>query len=314
MVNKSIGKPLGKKLIPMKRSTGDILFASILLLPALIMTIVFIIVPIIDSVIKSFLDFKIKNIISGQPGKWNNFENYIRLFQNEKLMGAVTATFSFVIFVVIMQFIFGMILALILNSNVKFARFIRSIIMTPWVVPTIISALIWMWMFQPQYGLVKYLVSVFSGGAVTDFAMLNNPSTALIGIGIAALWKQIPLTTLLLLAGLQNVPEDMLEAATIDGAGKTRRFFNIILPYLKSVIKIVISMAIIANFKQFPLIWTMTGGGPDNSTTTLAVLSYREAFVSNNLGSGAAVTTIWMLLMIVVIFIYNKLLGSTDMD
>ncbi len=314
MENKSIDRPLRKKLIPMRRSTGDIIFSSLLLLPALIMTIVFIIVPIIDSVIKSFLDFRIKNIISGQPGKWNNFGNYIKLFQSEKLMGAIIATFSFVIFVVILQFIFGMILSLILNSNVKFARFIRSIMMTPWVVPTIISALIWMWMFQPQYGLVKFLVSALSGGAVSDFAMLNNPSTALMGIGIAALWKQIPLTTLLLLAGLQNVPEDMLEAATIDGAGKTRRFFNIILPYLKSVIKIVISMAIIANFKQFPLIWTMTGGGPDNSTTTLAVLSYREAFVSNNLGSGAAVTTIWMLLMIVVIFIYNKLLGSTDMD
>lgn len=309
-----MSRPLRKKLIPMKRSTGDIIFSSLLLLPALIMTIVFIVVPIVDSVIKSFLDFRIKNIISGQPGEWNNFANYIRLFQSQKLMGAIIATFSFVIFVVILQFIFGMILALILNSNVKFARFIRSIMMTPWVVPTIISALIWMWMFQPQYGLIKYFVGLVSGGEITNFAMLNNPKTALLGIGIPALWKQIPLTTLLLLAGLQNVPDDMLEAATIDGAGKTRRFFDIVLPYLKSVIKIVISMAIIANFKQFPLIWTMTGGGPDNSTTTLAVLSYREAFVSNNLGSGAAVTTIWMLLMIVVILIYNKLLGATDID
>lgn len=186
--------------------------------------------------------------------------------------------------------------------------------MTPWVVPTIISALIWMWMFQPQYGLIKYIVSFFTGGKVADFAMLNNPSAALYGIGIAALWKQIPLTTLLMLAGLQNVPDDMLEAATIDGAGKVRKFFAIILPYMKSVIKIAMSMAIISNFKQFPLIWTMTGGGPQNSTTTLAILSYREAFVSNNLGSGAAVTTIWMLLMIVVIFFYNRVLGSTEMD
>ena len=314
MVNKSMGRPLRKKLIPVKRSTGDIIFSSLLLLPALIMTITFIIVPIVDSVIKSFQDFRIKNIISGQPGEWNNFANYIKLLQSQKLIGAIIATFSFVLFVVILQFIFGMILALILNSKVLFARFIRSIMMTPWVVPTIISALIWMWMFQPQYGLVKYFVGVFSGGAITDFAMLNNTKTALLGIGIAALWKQIPLTTLLLLAGLQNVPDDMLEAATIDGAGRTRKFFSIVLPYLKSVIKIVISMAIIANFKQFPLIWTMTGGGPDNSTTTLAVLSYREAFISNNLGSGAAVTTIWMLLMVVVIVIYNKLLGTTDID
>ena len=90
------------------------------------------------------------------------------------------------------------------------------------------------------------------------------------------------------------------------------RFFRITLPYMKSVIKVVLSMAIIENFKQFPLIWTMTGGGPDNSTTTLAILSYREAFVSNNLGSGAAVTTVWMLLMIVVVIVFNKLMGDNQ--
>ncbi|NLM72561.1 MAG: sugar ABC transporter permease [Clostridiaceae bacterium] len=297
-----------------KRSTGDRLFSGILVLPAVVITVIFIIVPIIDSVIKSFLDFRVKNIISNQPGKWNNFENYIKLFQNEKLTGAIITTFSFVLFVVILQFVFGMLLALILNSKIKGARFLRSIMMTPWVVPTIISALIWMWMFQPQYGLMKYIVQLFTGGAVTDFAILNNPSTALLGIGIAALWKQVPLTTLLFLAGLQNVPDDMLEAATIDGANKVRQFFSIVLPYMKSVINVAMSMAIINNFKQFPLIWTMTGGGPDNATTTLAILSYREAFVSNNIGSGAAVTTVWMLLMVVVVFIYKKLMGETEVD
>jgi len=186
--------------------------------------------------------------------------------------------------------------------------------MTPWVVPTIISALIWMWIFQPQYGLMKYIISFFTAGQISDLAMLNNPNLALLGISIAALWKQIPLTTLLLLAGLQNVPDDMLEAATVDGANNATKFFRIIIPYMKSVIKVAMSMAIIENFKQFPLVWTMTGGGPNNSTTTLAILSYREAFVSNNLGSGAAVTTVWMLLMIVVILIYNRIMRSQDMD
>jgi multiple sugar transport system permease protein len=202
-----------------------------------------------------------------------------------------------------------MILALVLNSRIRAARFLRSIMMIPWVVPTVISALIWMWIYQPQYGLLKYLARVVSGGRVTDLAMLNRPVLAMFGIAIAALWKQIPLTTLLFLAGLQNVPDDMLEAATVDGAGSRVRFFSIILPCMKSVIKVALSMAIIENFKQFPLIWTMTGGGPNNATTTLAILSYREAFISNNLGSGAAVTTLWMLLMILVIFLYNRLMG-----
>jgi multiple sugar transport system permease protein len=185
--------------------------------------------------------------------------------------------------------------------------------MTPWVVPTVISALIWMWLFQPQYGFVKYLVNLVSLGKVQDFAMLNNPRTALAGVGIAALWKQIPLMSLLLLAGLQNVPQEINEAAMIDGAGKFRRFLSVTLPYLSPVIKVSISMAIIENFKQFPLFWTMTGGGPNNATTTLAVLSYREAFVSMNLGSGAAVTTLWMLMMILVVFFYNRVFRVQDL-
>ena len=293
------------KTLSSKRS--DSLFSLILDLPAFFLLAGFIVVPIIDSVIKSFQTFGIKNIITKKPGVWNDFANYLYLFKTDDFTGATLHTFSFVIGVVLVQFVLAILLALILNSNIKGARFMRSIMMTPWVVPTVISALIWMWLFQPQYGLLKYLVSVVSFGQITDFAILNNPSTALTGVALAALWKQIPLMTLLLLAGLQNVPQDISEAAMIDGAGKIRRFFSIILPYLSPVIKVSVSMSIIENFKQFPLFWTMTGGGPNNATTTLAVLSYREAFVSMNLGSGAAVTTLWMLMMIVVIFGYNKL-------
>ncbi len=296
------------------RQRNDRIFAGALLLPSVLITVIFILIPVVDSVIKSFLDYRVRNIISGTPGEWNNFENYIRLFNNGRLGMSIVHTLTFVVGVVVAQFLIGMALALILNSNIKFTRFVRSIMMAPWVVPTIISGLIWMWLYQPQYGLLKYLIGIFTSGSVSDFAILNNPSTAMLGIAIAALWKQIPLTTLLLVSGLTNVSEDLLEAATIDGAGSVKKFFYITIPSIMSVIKITVSMAIIENFKQFPLFWTMTGGGPDNATTTLAILSYREAFVSNNLGAGAAVTTVWMLLMIVVIFVYNRIFRNVDMN
>ena len=128
----------------LNKKRGDQLFSAILILPTLLVTTIFILVPVIDSVIKSFLEFKVRNIISGKPGEWNNFENYIRLFNGGKLLPAIVTTLTFVVGVVLIQFILGMTLALILNSNVKCARFIRSIMMMPWVVPTIISALIWM--------------------------------------------------------------------------------------------------------------------------------------------------------------------------
>jgi multiple sugar transport system permease protein len=298
----------------LSRYHRDTYFSFFLDLPALLLAVSFILVPIVDSVIKSFQTFQLRNIISRKPGIWNDFANYLYLLKTDEFGNATLHTFSFVLGVVLAQFVMAMLLALILNSNIKGARFMRSIMMTPWVVPTVISALIWMWLFQPQYGLLKYLVSVVSGGRVGDFAILNNPATALSGVGIAALWKQIPLMSLLLLAGLQNVPSDISEAAMIDGAGKVRRFFSIILPYLSPVIKVSVSMAIIENFKQFPLFWTMTGGGPNNATTTLAVLSYREAFVAMNLGVGAAITTLWMGMMIVVIFLYNKTFRIQDMQ
>ena len=296
-----------------KSQTGDKIFAIALMIPAIITTVSFILVPVVDSIYRSFFDYKVRNIISGQPGVWNNFANYTKLFSNGKLIPSMTNTLAFVFGVVIAQFVLGMALALILNSNVKFLRFIRSIMMVPWVVPTLISGLVWLWMFQPQYGLVKYFVGILTKGRITDFAILNNPATAMFGVSVAALWKQIPLATLLLLAGLANVPEDMQEAAKIDGANGVQRFFRIVLPYMKSVIKVTVSMSIIENFKQFPLFWTMTGGGPNNSTTTMAILSYREAFVSNNFGSGAAVTTVWMLMMIIVVYIYNRIFKSEDM-
>ncbi len=292
------------------RAQGDRLFALALLVPGIITTVLFILIPLVDSIYRSLFDYKVSNIISGKPGVWNNFANYLNLFSNGKLPVAVMNTLVFVFGVVLAQFVIGLALALVLNSNIKYARFIRSIMMVPWVVPTVISGLVWMWMFQPQYGLVKYLVGIVTQGRIADFAILNNPATAMFGVSIAALWKQIPLGTLLLLAGLANVSEDMIEAAKIDGANARQRLFRIVLPDMKSVIKVTVSMSIIENFKQFPLFWTMTGGGPSNSTTTMAILSYREAFVSNNFGSGAAVTTVWMLMMVVVIIIYNMIFRS----
>ncbi|MGD1817467.1 MAG: carbohydrate ABC transporter permease [Pleomorphochaeta sp.] len=289
-------------------------YSFVLTIPATLLTFIFIIIPIIQSLIMSFQKYGVKNIISGKPGVWNNFRNYTKLFESHQIPEAAYHTLWFVLFVIIFQFIIGMALALVLNKNFRGSRFFRSVMMTPWVVPTVISGLIWMWLFQPQYGFIKYFVSIISGGTITDLAVLNNPKTALGGIAIAALWKQIPLTTLLLLAGLQNVPNSTIEAATIDGAGAIRRFISIVLPYLAPVIKIAMSMAIIENFKQFPLFWTMTGGGPNGSTTNFAILSYREAFVSMDLGSGAAVTTIWMLMMILIVGIYQKSFKVQDMS
>ena len=199
------------------RERNDRIFAGALLLPSVLITVIFILIPVVDSVIKSFLDYKVKNIISGTPGVWNNFANYIKLFNNGKLGMAVAHTLVFVAVVVIAQFLLGMALALILNSDIRFARLVRSVMMAPWVVPTIISGLIWMWMYQPQYGLLKYLTGLATGGRITDFAILNNPKTAMLGIVAAALWKQIPLTTYFWCPGLPTFPKTFWRRRPLTG-------------------------------------------------------------------------------------------------
>lgn len=301
-----------KKFNLHSRIVQEKLFCFVLLLPAIILCVTFIIIPIIDSVFMSFTDYKIANLTQNIPGEWNHFGNYTRLWNSGKLQSAAVITIVFVAITVILTFVVSMILALILNTNIIGARFFRSIMMIPWVIPTVIAGLLWAWVYANPYGLLQHLVSVFSGGAVTNFGILNNQSTALWGIIIAALWKQIPLMALLLLSGMQSIPDDMLEAARIDGANYMNCLFRIIIPHMKSVIAVTVSMCIIENFKQYPLFATLTNGGPTGATTTLAVLSYDEAFVNYNYGSGAAVTTVWLFLMIVVVFIFNRIFKSDE--
>lgn len=297
-----------------KRGITERIFWCVLIAPSVLIVTLFIIIPIIDSIFKSFTDYKLVNIVKNIAPQWNQFANYTKLFESGVLTSSSLITFKFVLITTVLSLTVSMCLALVLNSDLKGARLFRSLMMTPWVVPTVISALVWLWIYQPQYGLLRYLVNVLTFGRVPDFAILNSSKTALIGVVIVALWKQIPLMTLLLLAGLQNVPTDVLEAAQLDGANGAVGFFRITVPYMSSVIKTSVSMIMIDNFKQFPLFWQMTSGGPNGSTTTLAVLSYKEAFIGHNFGSGAAVTTIWMLFMILFVFLYNKLFPKADLD
>jgi len=290
----------------------DLVFYIVLLLPAVLLCLAFIIIPIVDSVAMSFTTYKIANLTSGAPGVWNNFGNYTRLWKAGKLQSAAGITVFFVAVTVVLTFVISMTLALLLNTKIHGARLLRSVMMIPWVIPTVIAGLLWAWIFANPYGLLQYLVGVFTGGRVTGFSILSGQNTAIWGVILAALWKQIPLMALLLLSGMQSIPEDMLEAATIDGAGYFTRLTHIIIPHMKSVIAVTVSMCIIENFKQYPLFATLTNGGPTGATTTFAVLSYDEAFVNYNYGSGAAVTTVWLGLMILVVFLFNRVFRKDD--
>ena len=293
----------------LKSKTGDKVFGTVLLLPAIFIVGGFIFLPVVQSVFYSFFNFKLTR--KKMPLEWNSFDNYISLWESGKLQNAFAITFQFMILVVVIVFLMGLIMSLFMNRGTSGERLTRTLTLLPWGTPTVIVALLWSWMFQAEYGVVNFILLKLHLIA-EPMGFLVNPDSALASVGVAAIWRQLPFMFIMLLAGLQGIPGEMYEAAHIDGASKIQSFIHITLPFLRNVIRSSILVTIITNFKQFPLFWTMTGGGPMNRTETLAILTYKNAFVNLNFGVGAAVAASWMIVLIVFSLLYNRIFKEAE--
>lgn len=293
----------------LKSKAGDNVFGTILLLPSIFIVGGFIFLPVVQSVFYSFFNFKLTR--KKMPLVWNNFDNYKSLWESGKLQNAFAITFQFMILVVVIVFLMGLIMSLFMNRGTSGERLTRTLTLLPWGTPTVIVALLWSWMFQAEYGVVNYILMKLHFIS-EPMGFLVNPESALASVGVAAIWRQLPFMFIMLLAGLQGIPGEMYEAAHIDGASKIQSFIHITLPFLRNVIRSSILVTIITNFKQFPLFWTMTGGGPMNRTETLAILTYKNAFVNLNFGVGAAVAASWMIVLIIFSLLYNRIFKEAE--
>jgi len=281
------------------------------MVPAMLFVGVLIFLPVAESIWMSFTDYTLARG-RGAP-EWNSFDNYIHLVQSGALWNSLEVTAIFVIGVVAALVVVSIIVAVALNQKLPGRRLLRSVTLLPWVTPTVIGALLWMWILQPQYGVLNFILSTF--GIINEpVSWLANVDWALPSVMAAAFWRQFPFMFVVVLAGLQGIPRDMYESAMIDGASFMRRFFSITLPLLRNVIRVVILMSVIMNFRQFPLVWTMTGGGPIDRTMTLAVLSYRQSFVNLNFGRGAAVATVWLLIVMLFSVVFTRLFRSREYE
>jgi multiple sugar transport system permease protein len=300
---------MGKLRKGLHYRTRDKIFGLALLLPAVILVGYFVFLSVLDSVAMSFQDFKLgKQVVSS----WNSFAHYKSMFAwDGKFWHSLNVTFQFVLFTVAELVITGLLLSVYFQNIKKFARLWRSLILLSWGIPVVIVGLIWNWMFHSNYGLINFL---FTSLGIIDKPMdwIMNASTALHTVVVAALWRQLPFVFLLLVAGIQGIPSDVYEAGAIDGVNPLQRIFHITLPYLRNVLRGCILISIITNFKLFPLFWTMTGGGPANLTETLAVLTYKNAFVNMNFGAGAAVSTGWLVTLVVFSIAYDKFFPEAD--
>lgn len=207
--------------------------------------------------------------------------------------------------VVFFQNVVGMAAALLLNADVPGKGITRAIILLPWVLPGIVAALLWRFMYDPQLGLVN---SIFLSLGLIDerVSWLADPNLAMMSVMIAAIWKGFPFSTVIYLAALQNVDEDQIEAAQIDGANAVQRFFRIILPDIAGIVRLNLLLTTIFTFNYFDMIWVTTGGGPLNSTHIFPTIIFETGFGEFRFGEAAAYGVMSVLILSVFAILYIR--------
>lgn len=275
------------------------LLGFLFMLPAALVLLVFLAYPLGLGIWLGFTDVKV-----GRAGHFIGFDNYEWLFQDDIFWLSVFNTFLYTIVASVIKFAIGLWLALLLNRNLPFKSFLRAIVLLPFIVPTVLSALAFWWIYDSQDSVISWtLIEMGLLDQPIDF--LGDPNNARASVIAANIWRGIPFVAITLLAGLQTISPSLYEAATIDGANEWQRFSRITLPLLTPIIAVVMTFSVLFTFTDFQLIWVMTRGGPINATHLMATLSYQRAIIGGALGEGAAIAVAMIpFLLAAILFSY----------
>jgi multiple sugar transport system permease protein len=255
------------------------------MLPAAGFLIFFLAYPLGLGVWISFTDTRI-----GRTGTFIGLENYQWLAEDSIFWLSVFNTILYTFVASIFKFAIGLYLAILLNENLPFKALLRAAVLIPFIVPTVLSALAFWWIFDSQFSIISW--SLRQLGLITEnINFLGDANMARGSVIFANIWRGIPFVAITLLAGLQTVSPSLYEAATIDGASRWQMFRSITFPLLTPIIAVVMTFSVLFTFTDFQLIWAMTRGGPVNATHLMATLSYQRAILSGFLGEGAAIST-----------------------
>jgi multiple sugar transport system permease protein len=255
------------------------------MVPAAIFLILFLAYPLGLGVWLSFTDAKI-----GRSGVFVGLENYEWLKDDSTFLLSVFNTILYTTVASVIKFAVGLYLALLLNERLPFKAILRAIVLIPFIVPTVLSAIAFWWIFDPQFSIISWSLKKM-GLITTNIDFLGDVWNARWSVIFANIWRGVPFVAITLLAGLQTVSPSLYEAATIDGATPWQRFRFITYPLLTPIIAVVMTFSVLFTFTDFQLIWVMTRGGPVNATHLMATLSYQRAIIGGSLGEGAAIST-----------------------
>jgi len=290
-------------------SRKRILTGYLFVLPALAYMLFFVGYPIIDNIRLSLIDVNVMNLSNGDR-PYVGLENYKLLFSEGILMKSIGNTLIYTVACIALQFIIGLAFAMLFSQSFRLAQRLRGLIMISWLLPATITAMIYKFMFGSG-GIVNELLVQLSGSPVE---WLVTPVPAMLTLVIANTWVGIPFNMILLTTGLTTIPKDIYESASIDGANAVQRFFRITLPLLKPAIYSLLVLGFIYTFKVFELVLIMTHGGPVNSTQMMSTYAYKLSFDLFNFSQGAAASNVMFLLLLVVGFIYLRLVHKEEVS
>jgi trehalose/maltose transport system permease protein len=278
-----------------------------LLLPALAVVAFVAIYPLGKTVYYSFTN---QEFLAGiEPTKWVGLQNYRELWHDSIFRTAIWTTIKFTLITVGFEFVLGMIIALVVNSNFRGRGAMRAVMLVPWAIPTVVAAQMWKWMFDDVYGVINdagvrlHLLS-------HSQAWISEPSTALASVCAVDIWKTTPFVALLLLAGLQVIPRDLYEAAEVDGASKLQQFWRITLPLLRPAILVTLIFRTLDALRVFDVFYVFFGNRPD--TQTMAIYDQATIVGDGHVGYGSAVSVAIFLIIGLFVVIYVTFMRVTD--
>lgn len=294
----------------MEINKKNLLVSLAYVVPALIFMLVLIGYPLFYNIKISFQHLDLTTL--NDPNiAFAGLDNYRKVMSLDSFQIAFKNTFFFTFWSIFLQFTIGFALALFFNMKFRLAGFLRGLTLVSYLVPIVITSLLFKFMFNQSVGIINYaLLSI--GFVDQPIEWLTHTDLAMWSVIIANVWVGAPFNMMLLSTGLSSLPEDIYEAASIDGANKFKQFFYMTLPMLRPVIMVVIMMGFIFTFKVFDLIFVMTAGGPVNATEVLSTLAYKLSFDQFNFSQGAAASNILFVILFIVSLIYLRMVRSDE--
>jgi multiple sugar transport system permease protein len=288
----------------------EALFGYLLLVPTILTVLGMIGYPFLTSVYYSFTDKSIGKTDIGFIG----FDNFINLTKDRIYRKALVNTFNFTVTAVAFKIFLGLLMALTLNEIKRFRRFFRAAFLLPWVIPTSLSVLGWLWMFDPQFSVITHLLRTL-GLASWDVSIpwKADPQLAMASVQVVNIWRGTPFFGMMILASLMTVPQELYEAATVDGANWFQRFRYITFPFILPVLIVAMLFSFVRTMGDFQIVWILTNGGPFDSTQLIATRAYQVAIQgAKETGLGAAVAVSLFPFLLPVIILYMRYARRED--